>query len=399
MSGPFAGVRVIDLGSMIAGPGAATFLSDQGADVIKVEPPGIGDVMRYLSSTRGGVSGLYHNINRGKRSIAIDLKNKEGVALVRALAAQGDVVLQNFRPGVAERLGVDYESLRAHNPNIIYLSASGFGDKGPYKDEPAYDGIIQAFAGVSRSQANPETGEPVQYYQLFADKLTALTGCQAISAALFARERGAGGQHIKLSMADAVVGFLWADVAGTAAFEGKGLQGEEAQPGLSVSKGARLMKFIDGYGITSPVTDKQFAGMCRAFGLEVDPRFATLTDRNNNADALMDFVRDVHAMAAKLPLAESLAAMQAEGVPCSTAQHLADLPDHPQFQACSTFARIDNPTAGTMIEPNTPATFLGTPPPPLRPAASLGQHTDEILTELGHDASAIATLKKTGVVG
>lgn len=399
MSGPFAGIKVIDLGTMIAGPGAATVLSDQGADVIKVEAPGIGDVMRYLSATRGGVSGLYHNVNRGKRSLAVNLKSTEGVELLCKLAAQADVVLENFRPGVTERLGIDYASLRTHNPDLIYLSACGFGDQGPDKDKPAYDGIIQAYAGVSQSQANPETDEPLQYYQLFADKLTALTGSQAISAALFARDRGAGGQHIKLSMVDTVIGFLWADVAGTAAFLGKGLQGEAAQRGMSVSKGARLIKFRDSYGIASPVTDSQFAGYCRAFGFaDNDPRFATVTDRNNNAKAMMALFGEIHTAASKLPAAEAMAAMEAEGVPCATVQHLADLPEHPQMIACDTFATIDNPTAGAMREPNSPANFLGTPSPALRPAATLGQHTDEILKELGHDDASINLLRKDGIV-
>ncbi len=399
MPGPFAGIKVIDLGTMVAGPGAATVLGDQGADVIKIEAPGMGDVMRYLSATRGGVSGLYHNVNRGKRSLAINLKSKEGVELVCKLAEQADVVLENFRPGVTQRLGIGYEALRIRNPNLIYLSASGFGDKGPDKDKPAYDGIIQAFAGVSQSQADPETDEPVQYYQLFADKLTALTGSQAISAALFARERGAGGQHIKLSMVDTVIGFLWADVAGTAAFHGKGLQGEETKRGMSVSKGARLIKFRDGYGITSPVTDSQFSGYCRAFGFaDNDPRFATVADRNTNAREMMQLLGEINAAASKLPVAQAIAAMEAEGVPCAEAQHLANLPEHPQMIACNTFAEIDNPDAGMMREPNSPANYLGTPSPALRPAARLGQHTDEILKELGHDEPSITLLREAGIV-
>jgi crotonobetainyl-CoA:carnitine CoA-transferase CaiB-like acyl-CoA transferase len=399
VSGPFSGIKVLDLGSMVAGPGAATVLSDQGADVVKVEPPGLGDLMRHLSTNRGGVSGLYHNVNRGKRSLALNLKSEHGVEIICKLAEQVDVVLQNFRPGVAKRLGVDYESLREYNPNLIYLSASGFGDQGPYKDKPAYDAVIQAFAGVSRSQEDPHTGEPVQYYQLFADKLTALTASQAISAALFARERGAGGQHIKLSMVDAVIGFLWADVAGTAAFLGKGKQGEEVKEGLSVSKGARLTKFEDGYGIASPVTDAQFAGYCRAFGFdEKDSKLATLAGRNTHPEELMALVRRINATASRTPAAEAIAAMEAEGVPCAMAQSLADLPVHPQILACDTFATIDNPNAGQMLEPNNPASFLGTPSPPLRPAATLGQHTDEILKEIGHNDASISELRSDGVV-
>ena len=193
MAGPMSGIKVIDLGTMIAGPMAATVLCDQGAEVIKIEAPGIGDVMRYLGANCNGVSGLYHNTNRGKRSLAVNFKSPEGVALVKDLVAGADVVLQNFRPGVAERLGLDYESLQAVNPELVYLSVCGFGDRGPFRHKAAYDNVIQAFAGVAQSQADTETGEPIQYYQLFSDKLTAQIGSQAITAALFARERGQGG--------------------------------------------------------------------------------------------------------------------------------------------------------------------------------------------------------------
>jgi crotonobetainyl-CoA:carnitine CoA-transferase CaiB-like acyl-CoA transferase len=171
-----------------------------GNPVIKIEPPGMGDVMRYMGATCNGISALYHNVNRGKRSLVLDLKSAEAITLVKELVTDADVVLQNFRPGVAERLGVGYEALCAVNPELIYLSVCGFGDRGPYSNKPAYDNVIQAFSGVAQSQANTQTGEPIQYYQLFCDKLTALTGSQAISSALFARERGQGGQHIRLSI-------------------------------------------------------------------------------------------------------------------------------------------------------------------------------------------------------
>lgn len=395
MSGPMSGVKVLDLGAMIAGPVAATILCDQGADVIKVEPPGIGDVMRYLGATRNGISGLYHNSNRGKRSLAVDLKSAAGIELIRKLVATMDVVLHNFRPGVVERLGLDYESLREVNPQLIYLSVCGFGERGPYAGKAAYDNVIQAFAGVARSQANMETGEPIQYYQLFSDKLTALTASQSISAALFARERGRGGQYIKLSMADAVVSFLWADVAGTNTFLEEG-----AQQGLSVAKGVRLIQFSDGYGSAAPVTDAQFHGYCRAFGVDSsDPRFATVMDRNQHPEELMEAMQQVTAVARSMSTDKAIEAMEAEDVPCARAMYLAELPQHPQMVANNSFATIDHPQAGAMVEPNNPPNFGATPSASLRPAAALGQHTDEVLAEIGFSVQEIAELREAGTVG
>ena len=394
MAGPMSGVKVIDLGAMVAGPMAATILADQGADVIKIEPPGIGDVMRHLGATCNGIGGLYHSTNRGKRSLALDLKTAEAIALVKELAAGADVVLQNFRPGVAERLGVDYEALRAVNPELIYLSVCGFGDRGPLANKPAYDNVIQAFSGVAQSQADLQTGEPIQYYQLFSDKLTALTGSQAICSALFARERGQGGQHIRLSMVDSVVSFLWSDVAGASAFADP-----SAQEGVSPSRGVRLIQFKDGYGAAAAASDIQFQGYCRAFGEDPhDPRFATATERNKHAGEMQELIRRVANTAREMSTAEAMAALESEDVPCATALHLAELPEHPQMQANQSFATLEHPQAGAIIEPNNPANFEGTPSPELRICASLGQHTNEILRDLGRNDTEIEQLREAGVI-
>ena len=394
MKGPFEGVRVLDLGAMIAGPAAATVLADQGADVIKVEPPGLGDLMRHLGATLNGVSSLYHNCNRGKRSLALNLKDPAAVELLVDLAKTADVVLENFRPGVATRLGVDYEALSAANPNLIYLSVCGFGDQGPLAQRPAYDNVIQTWSGVAQSQSDAQTGEPQLYQQLFCDKLTGLTGAQAISAALYARERGAGGQHIRLSMVDAAVSFLWADVAGTLSFTEEG-----AYEGMRVARGQRLIQFSDGYGTAAPVTDAQFHGFCRAFGIDSsDPGLATVADRNSNTELLMTTFQAVTARALETTTADAIAALGAQDVPCAAANHLADLPAEPQMQANNSFASIANPHAGDMVEPNNPPNFSATPSPALRPAATLGEHTDAILGEIGRSGEEIAALRTAGVI-
>jgi crotonobetainyl-CoA:carnitine CoA-transferase CaiB-like acyl-CoA transferase len=394
MSGPLKGIRIIDLGTMIAGPAAATVLCDQGADVIKIEPPGLGDLMRHLGATRNGVSSLFHNCNRGKRSLALDLKTEAGTSLLRELVAQADALIENFRPGVTKRLGVDYDSLRESNPDLVYISICGFGDRGPLGDRPAYDNVIQTFAGVAHSQADFETGEPQLYQQLFCDKITALTGAQAISAALLARERGAGGQHIRLSMADTAVSFLWCDLAGTRSFAAG-----DAVPGIPVGKGLRLLRFSDGFGTAAPVTDSQFHGFCRAFGVDSSAEgLATIVERNSNSELVLECLREVTVRAASMDSASAIAAMEVEGVPCAPANDLVDMPDHPQMQANESFGSIDHPHAGEMVEPHNPPNFSGTPSPALRPAATLGEHTDTILSEIGKSPAEVSALREAGVV-
>jgi crotonobetainyl-CoA:carnitine CoA-transferase CaiB-like acyl-CoA transferase len=393
VDGPMKGVRILDLGSMIAGPAAASILADQGAEVIKVEPPGIGDVMRYLGAMRGGVSGLFHHSNRGKKSLAVNLKTEEGIEVIRRLVPTVDVVLHNFRGGVAERLGIDYGSLKALNPELIYLWVTGFGTEGPMAGKAAYDNVIQAFAGVSQSQSDAGTGEPVQYYQLFSDKLTALTGAQAISAALFARGQGRGGQRINLSMVDSVTSFLWSDVSGVSTFLEDG-----AIRGLDIGR-LKLVQFKDGWGAVAAVTDAQFHGLCGAFGVDSSAGdLATASVRNENPAAVAEAIKGFRDAALDMSVADAMAQMEAADVPCAQAMLLADLPENEQMQANNSFAETLHPQAGRMVEPQNPPNFSVTPSGVGSPCATLGQHTDSILGELGYDSGAITTLREGGVV-
>ncbi|NCY16385.1 MAG: hypothetical protein EBX39_06370, partial [Actinobacteria bacterium] len=205
MAGALDGIRIIDCSIALTGPYPAALLGDQGAEVIKVERPGLGDIARWVGVAVNGVSSLFQSCNRGKRSIAVDITTEEGSEIVRAMAAEADVFIQNFRPGALDRAGLGYEALSADHPELIYVSLSGFGDVGPYAHKGAYDTVIQAYAGLATNQADPDVGDPVFLRQTAADKITGLYAVQAITAALLARERGAGGQHIKLSMTDAVV--------------------------------------------------------------------------------------------------------------------------------------------------------------------------------------------------
>ena len=214
MPGPMDGVKIVDLSIALAGPWAVGILADQGASVIKVEPPGLGDIGRWVGVAVGGLSAMAALANRGKRSIAVDLQTDSGREIVAELAARADVFVQNFRPGVIERLGLSYETLHARNPDLIYCSISGFGREGPYATKSAYDPVVQAYGGLAFAQAGGEDPEPQLIRHTAADKITALTASQAITAALFARERGAGGQHLELAMLECVVNFVWADAAG-----------------------------------------------------------------------------------------------------------------------------------------------------------------------------------------
>ncbi len=196
MAGPLEGVRILDLTTMVAGPVAAMMLADQGADVIKVESPA-GDLMRRFAFARNGMSASFLSCNRNKRSLAIDLKAAEGLRIVSKLIATADILMNNFRPGAAERIGLGEDAVRAISPNIIYVSISGFGESGPYSNQRAYDPVIQALSGLAEIQRDRDTGRPRMVRTIIADYTTALTAAQAISAALFARQRTGIGQHVR----------------------------------------------------------------------------------------------------------------------------------------------------------------------------------------------------------
>lgn len=395
-TGPLAGVRILDLATAIAAPFATSLLADQGADVIKIESPGMGDILRFVGANRNGVSAIYNMTNRGKRALVLNLKVEQGVDILKRLVGTSDVLIHNFRPGVVERLGIDYDSLRAVNPELIYVSVYGFGHSGPAAGKRAYDNVIQAFSGLAYNQANPETGEPVQNYQAIADKLTALTAAQAIPAALYARAQGRGGQHIRLNMVDSVLHFLWMDAAGTASFLEEG-----AHPGQQVAKGVPLIRFRNGWGQAAPLSDTEFHGMCRAFGVDsqADTRLVSVIDRMNNKEAVEAIMAQVYEKAAVTDVDAGIAALEAEDVPCAKAMTLEELPDHPQIQANGTFVTFNHPVAGKMREPRPAAEFGHTPAVAGGPSSMPGQDSNAILaSELGLTDAELAALRESGVV-
>ena len=396
MSGPFAGVRVVEIASVLSGPLAAALLAEQGALVVKVEPPGTGDLLRWVGSARGGVTGTFQLANRGKRGVAIDLATPRGVEIVCRLAERSDVLIQNYRPGVAERLGFGWEQLSARNPRLVYLSISGFGPKGPLAQGRAYDNVIQAQSGMNAAQRDPASGDAQPLRQLVCDKLTGWAGAQAVSAALYARERTGRGQHVELSMLDTAIAFLWPDVSAEHAFVGPDASRQPA-PGSDAS----LLRLADGFATATPFGDAEFEGLCRALGLSevaADPRFATTAARMQNVAALSALFRNELALAARaLTRAEFARALAAEDVPAGVVVGIGELAQDPQVVASGTLVETDHPRGGRMREARPAPRFAATPARAGGPAPGLGEHTDEVLAELGLGAE-IAELRAEGVV-
>ncbi len=271
MPGPLDGIRIVDLTTMASGPLATSILADQGADVIKVEAPDRGDALRTIGPSRGGLSALFTSLNRNKRSIAIDLHTPRGVALLDRLVARADVFIQNFRPGAVDRMGVGADRYRALHPELIYVSISGFGERGPMVNRGVYDSLMQAYVGVAVHQADLETGEPQFVRSVVCDKGTAIQTSQLVTAALLARARGAGGQHLKISMLHASLAFLWPD-----GMQNYTLLGDGVSAPLMKSALPMIRPTADGHIAISYIQDREFAALCRALGrddLARDERF------------------------------------------------------------------------------------------------------------------------------
>ncbi len=393
-TGPLSGVKVLDLSIALTGPYAAALLADQGADVVKIERPGIGDIARWVGVAVNGMSAFYLACNRGKRCIALDLSTAEGQEIAVQLAADADVILQNFRPGVIDRLGLGYDAIRKINPDVVYASISGYGPVGPYRDRSAYDTSIQAYAGFAATQAEPGGGPPTFLRQNAADKVSSLYAAQAITAALFARASGRGGQHLELGMADACVSFLWAEAAGNEVL----LDSDGTMPS-SFNAGFSPMRFLDGWGIVVPTTDADFAGMCKSLDVEGwdDPRIKTVGERRKNRDVLEPIMDMCYAMAANLTQAEATERFERERVAFAMVLSAAEMVDDPHAIAIGMFEEFDHPVVGRARLPRHPTQFHETPASLAGGAPALGQHTDEILTELGL-SDHIASLRETSIV-
>jgi crotonobetainyl-CoA:carnitine CoA-transferase CaiB-like acyl-CoA transferase len=391
MPGPLTGFRIVDCTAMITGPLATMILADQGAEVIKIEPPGIGDVMRQIATQRGGMSAFFAGCNRSKRSLVLDLRAEHGRALAKRLVAGADVFVQNFRPGVVERLGIDEPTLRTLRPDLVYVSLSAFGETGPFAMRPAYDHIVQGMSGMAAVQG---IGAPAYVRNTICDKVTAITAAQAITAALLARARGQGGQHVRLSMLDASLAFLWPDgMANHTILEAD----VELRPPLSSSY--VMIQAHDGLLSIAVVTDAQWHGLFRAVDrpdLIDDPRFATAAGRSQHLAAL---IAELGGGKVEMRVEEAIDRLVAEDVPCGPVLSLEAIPDHPQVIASESLTTRVHPHMGRIREPRPPVRFSETPAAVHRPAPALGEHSDEILDEIGVTPEEVAVLRARGIVG
>ncbi|WP_407279817.1 CaiB/BaiF CoA-transferase family protein [Aromatoleum evansii] len=407
MASALSHIRVLDLSRILAGPWCSQMLADLGADVIKVERPGTGDDTRgwgppWLKDEHGAdtdVAAYYLCANRNKRSVAIDITRAEGQALVRRLAAQSDVVLENFKVGGLAQYGLDYASLKAVNPRLVYCSVTGFGQDGPYAPRAGYDFLIQGLGGLMSVTGRPdgeEGGGPMKAGVALTDILTGLYASNAILAALAWREHSGEGQYIDLALLDVQVACL-ANQAANYLATGR-------SPGRLGNAHPNIVPYqdfptADGYMILAIGNDGQFARFCAEAGrpaLADDPRFATNAERVRHRATLIPQLKQLTVLRST---ADWIAALESLAVPCGPINTLADVFADPQVQARGLKVTMPHPVAGTVPLVANPMKLSATPPDYRLPPPALGEHTDEILGgTLGLTDAEIGRLRAAGVL-
>lgn len=395
MAGPLEGYRVLDLSRILSGPYCTMVLADFGADVIKVERPGLGDDTRQWGPPfLAGESAYYLSINRNKRGITVDLGQEEGRDIVYALARTSDVAIENFRPGTAERIGVGYERLRQENPRIVYCSISGFGQEGPYRDRPGYDALAQAMSGMMALTGDPE-GAPAKHGMSIADIGAGMWAALAIVSALLARERTGEGQFIDISLLDAQLSWL-TYAAGSYFATGE----NPARYGSAHPSIVPYQPFAtaDGYLMLAVGNDRLWRQFCAAAGapdLATQPGFATSAERVANREAVVARVAEIMAGRAT---AEWMRLLEEAGVPAGPINTVAQALTDPHVRAREMVVTLDHPTAGTVTMTGNPAKFSGTPGAVRSAPPLLGEHTGEVLRSLGYTKDRIAALQEQGVI-
>ncbi|MDX1888520.1 CoA transferase [Mycolicibacterium sp. 050158] len=373
-SGPLAGVRVVDLTAVVMGPYCTQIMADMGADVVKVEPPA-GDNARYISvGPASGMSGVFVNVNRGKRSVVLDLVTEEGKAALRGLIAEADVFIHSMRARAIARLGFGYEDVAAVNPAIVYTNCYGYGRHGPAADRPAYDDVIQAQSGVAAVQEMP-TGEASYVGTIVADKVAGLTALYATTMALFHRERTGEGQEVEVAMFETMASFMLVEHANGAMFDPP--QGPAFYP-RTVAPNRKPYRTKDGYVAVLIYNDKHWNAFVRA----VQPAWnrdswATIEERSKQIDVVYGLIAETLA---ERTTAEWLELFGELEIPAARIQSPADLFDDPHLDAAGFFETVDT-AHGPVRFPGVPTWFSRTPGRVAGPAPTLGADTAEALAE------------------
>jgi crotonobetainyl-CoA:carnitine CoA-transferase CaiB-like acyl-CoA transferase len=377
-------VRVLELTSTVSGPFAGMMLADQGADVIKIEPPGIGDLARFMGTIKDGMGAMFSTLNRNKKCICLDFKNEEDLEVLKKLVSTADVLIENYRPGIVKKLGIDYESLSKINPDLIYCSISGYGQSGPYKEKKVYDPLIQGTVGIPLAQNNqsPELIRTIIY-----DKVTGLTSAQAISAALYQKAIGEGGQYLPISMMESALYYNWPDLMMNYTFD---------EGGVNIGELADLFEVYEtndgGVVLIIIANDEVFTKFCIVFdlSLHLDEKYNNLVSRIINKEELTIEINKVTRSLSSKELEDK---MDHEGISASICNELNEVYKDPQVVEQGSITEIDHPELGIMRMPKPPANLKGQSSFPRSLAPILGYNNREVLSSINIDDDTIQRME------
>ena len=389
------GVRVLDLSRVMSGPFCTAMLADLGAEVIKIEMPGGGDDSRHFGPFVDGESAYFMLLNRGKKSMTLDLKSDSGREILRAMVKSSDVVIENFRPGVAKRLGLEYETLKQHNPGLIYASISGFGQEGPLADRPAYDLIVQAMSGLMNVTGQRD-GPPTAVGESVIDVCTGMFAAWGISTALFDRERTGKGRNLDIAMMDSMFSMMLTVLSMQLYTDRPPTRVGSRHP---VTYPVDVFEAKDGHIVMVVTSDRSFTVLCQAIGqpaLSDDDRFRTNADRNAHESELR---AAIEAWTSSRSADAAVAALAEAGIPASPVLSVVDVVDSDHIAHREMISTVDHPTLGEVPMVHQPVRFSDTDRGFQRPSPLLGEHTQELLTEvLGLNEAQIKKLTDHNIV-